>query len=47
VTFLEVAEGSKDILFMNNDLRQSTISLLISEKVMKNEVIKRGNITLD
>lgn len=46
-TFLEVAEGSKDILFMNNDLRQSTVSLLISEKVMKNEVIKSSNITLD
>ncbi len=46
-TFLEVAEGSKDILFMNNDLRQSTTSLFISEKVMNNEVIESGNITRD
>ena len=43
-TFLEVAEGCKNILLMHNDLRNSTTPLFISEVVNKNEVIETGNI---
>lgn len=43
-TFLEVAEGSKDILYLNNDLRQSATSLTISDDVNRDNVIESGNI---
>ncbi len=43
-TFLEVAEGSKDILFNNNDLRRASKSLNIVKDVDSDEVIESGNI---
>lgn len=39
-TFLEVAEGCKDILYMNNDLRQAATSLVISDQAVRDEVIE-------
>ena len=41
-TFLEVAEGCKDILFINNDLRNSANSLVISDESGKDEVIENN-----
>ncbi len=43
-TFLEVVGGSKDILYMNNDLRKATKSIYISDEVNKDEVMEIGNI---
>jgi len=44
-TFLEIAEGSTTILFQNNDLRNAARSILISDKVNKEEVIEKFQST--
>ncbi|MDX1701752.1 MAG: right-handed parallel beta-helix repeat-containing protein, partial [Melioribacteraceae bacterium] len=43
-TFLEVGEGSQDILFKNNDLRRASKTLSILEDVDSDEIIDNGNI---
>jgi len=43
-TFLEMVDGSKDILFKNNDLRRASKSLNFSDDVSKDAVIESGNI---
>ena len=41
-TFLEVAEGSQKILFINNDLRQASEPMLISSQANVDEVIENN-----
>lgn len=41
-TFLEVVDGSKDILFINNDLRKAATTLVISDTSSKDEVIENN-----
>lgn len=41
-TFLEVAEGCKEILYTDNDLRRASNSLLVSDQVGKDEVIENN-----
>ena len=43
-TFLEVVDGSKDILFKNNDLHKASKSLHISDDADSDEIIESGNI---
>jgi hypothetical protein len=43
-TFLKVVDGSKEILFMNNDLRKSSKSIYLSDDMDKNGVIETNNI---
>lgn len=42
--FLKVALDSKNILFVDNDLRKAAKSLVITEDVGKDQVIEKGNI---
>ncbi len=44
-TFLEVVNGSKDILIKNNDLRQAAKSIIISDDVNRDNVIESSNTT--
>ncbi len=44
-TFLEVAEGCKNILFTNSDLRNASEALKISGDISKKEIVKSGLIT--
>jgi len=43
-TFLKVVDDSKEILFMNNDLRKSSKSIYLSDDIDKNGVIETNNI---
>ena len=41
---MKVVDDSKEILFMNNDLRKSSKSIYLSDDIDKNGVIETNNI---
>lgn len=43
-TFLEVAEGCKDILFMNSDMRNASEAIKIKGDIQKNTIVESGLI---